>query len=93
MFEGDFVRSSLHFALPNNSAELRNLVDQGLPGQIFHMKTGGFRDYFQLLGVERSANANQIKTAFRKLARKYHPDLNQGDSQAEAKFKEINEAY
>ena len=46
-----------------------------------------------MLGVERSATANQIKTAFRKLARKYHPDVNPGDKKAEAKFKEINEAY
>lgn len=57
------------------------------------MTTGGFRDYFKTLGVERTANDASIKRAFRKLARKYHPDLNPNDSNAEAKFKEINEAY
>ncbi|KGG13153.1 MULTISPECIES: DnaJ C-terminal domain-containing protein [Prochlorococcus] len=57
------------------------------------MKVGGYRDYFHILGIDQNASSNEVKSAFRKLARKYHPDLNQGDSQAEAKFKEINEAY
>lgn len=51
------------------------------------------QDYYQLLGVERSADAGTIKSAFRKLAMKYHPDRNQGDAEAEKKFKEIGEAY
>lgn len=51
------------------------------------------QDYYQLLGVERSADATVIKTAFRKLAMKYHPDRNPGDAEAEQKFKEIGEAY
>ncbi|MEM6650459.1 MAG: molecular chaperone DnaJ, partial [Pseudomonadota bacterium] len=51
------------------------------------------QDYYQLLGVERSADGPAIKSAFRKLAMKYHPDRNPGDEAAEAKFKEINEAY
>lgn len=52
-----------------------------------------YRDYYKILGVERNASAAEIKKAYRKLALKYHPDRNQGDKQAEEKFKEINEAY
>jgi molecular chaperone DnaJ len=50
-------------------------------------------DYYQLLGVDRAASAEDIKKAFRKLAMKYHPDKNPGDAKAEEKFKEINQAY
>ncbi|NLK67136.1 MAG: molecular chaperone DnaJ [Campylobacteraceae bacterium] len=49
--------------------------------------------YYEILGVERTADADTIKKAYRKLALKYHPDRNQGDEEAEQKFKEINEAY
>lgn len=52
-----------------------------------------YKDYYKTLGVARGASAEEIKKAFRKLARKYHPDVNPGDKRAEAKFKEINEAY
>ncbi len=52
-----------------------------------------YKDYYKILGVARGASADDIKKAFRKLARKYHPDVNPGDKKAEAKFKEINEAY
>jgi DnaJ-class molecular chaperone len=52
-----------------------------------------FRDYYKTLGVERTASEAQIKTAYRKLARKHHPDVNPGNKEAEQKFKEINEAY
>ena len=52
-----------------------------------------FKDYYQILGVDKTATANQIKTAYRRLARKFHPDINQNDKSAETKFKEINEAY
>lgn len=51
------------------------------------------RDLYEVLGVARSASAADIKSAFRKLARKYHPDVNPGDAQAEERFKEINHAY
>jgi len=50
-------------------------------------------DYYETLGVPKGADVKDIKKAFRKLARKYHPDVNPGDKQAERKFKEINEAY
>src|SRR5919206_1257174 len=51
------------------------------------------RDYYEVLGVTRSAGDGEIKSAFRKLAMKHHPDRNPGDRQAEAAFKELNEAY
>jgi curved DNA-binding protein len=52
-----------------------------------------YKDYYKILGVQRSADDKEIKKAFRKLAQQYHPDKNPGDKAAEAKFKEINEAY
>jgi len=52
-----------------------------------------YHDYYKTLGVERGAGEAEIKKAYRKLARQYHPDINPGNAAAEAKFKEINEAY
>lgn len=51
------------------------------------------RDYYEVLGIPRNASEREIKRVYRKLARKYHPDVNPGDAQAEAKFKEMSEAY
>jgi len=51
------------------------------------------KDYYNILGVNRNASEREIKQAYRRLARKYHPDVNPGDESAEAKFKQINEAY
>lgn len=52
-----------------------------------------FRDYYEVLGVDKKASPDQIKKAYRKLAKKYHPDLHPNDKEAEKKFTEINEAY
>lgn len=57
------------------------------------MAATDFKDYYAILGVKKNATADEIKKAYRKLARKYHPDLNPGDRQAETRFKEIGEAY
>ena len=51
------------------------------------------RDYYNVLGVNKSSTADQIKAAYRKLAVKYHPDKNKGDKASEEKFKEASEAY
>lgn len=56
------------------------------------LKGPGYKDYYAILGVSRNADEKEIKSAYRKLARKYHPDVNPGDKAAESKFKEVSEA-
>jgi len=57
------------------------------------MAATDFKDYYAVLGVAKTADTKEVKKAYRRLARKYHPDLNPGDRTAEAKFKEVSEAY
>ena len=52
-----------------------------------------YKNYYQILGVNKDASQEEIKAAYRNLSKKYHPDLNNGDPEAEKRFKEINEAY
>ena len=56
------------------------------------MATTPTKDYYALLGIKKTATADEIRKAFRKLARKHHPDVNPGDKKAEERFKEISEA-
>ena len=51
------------------------------------------KNYYDILEVSKNATADEIKKSYRKLARKYHPDVNPGDKEAESKFKELSEAY
>ena len=51
------------------------------------------RDYYEVLGVQKGCSEDELKKAYRRTAKKYHPDLNPGDQEAEAKFKEASEAY
>jgi curved DNA-binding protein len=57
------------------------------------MAATDFKDYYSILGISKTASADEIKKSFRRLARQYHPDMNPGDKAAEARFKEVSEAY
>jgi curved DNA-binding protein len=57
------------------------------------MAATDFKDYYAILGLNKTASADELKKSYRRLARKYHPDMNPGDKQAEARFKEVSEAY
>src|SRR5919201_1263959 len=52
-----------------------------------------YKDYYKILGVDKNADAKAVKQAYRRLARKYHPDMNPGNKAAGERFKEVNEAY
>ncbi len=67
-------------------------VQERQPKDSIDMATTAKKDYYELLGIKKSASADDIRKAFRKLARKYHPDVNPGDKTAEEKFKTISEA-
>src|SRR5258708_12966201 len=71
----------------------RRSLPRGRRGYSICRMATAYPDYYQVLGVPRTASEKEIKSAFRKLARKYHPDVNQGDAEAEARFKEINHAH
>ena len=62
-------------------------------GQGKHRASRARRDPYEVLGLSRSANAEEVKRAYRKLAREYHPDRNHGDKSAEEKFKDVSDAY
>ena len=71
-------------------------IKKGVPAKLIYLEVimaENKRDYYEVLGLSKGAGDSEIKKAYRTLAKKYHPDMNQGDAEAEQKFKEVNEAY
>ena len=84
------MKNSCYFFL--FSSKLRNFTCSLLYKKHFKKNSMAFIDYYKILEIDKNATESDIKSAYRKLARKYHPDLNPNDKEAERKFKEINEA-
>src|SRR5207247_9875411 len=72
---------------------VRNLEGHRRPAALRADLTGEFQDYYAVLGVPKTATEKEIRSAYRKLARQHHPDVNPGKKEAEDRFKQINEAY
>src|SRR5580658_2216992 len=91
---GSFDCVSLRFANGNSAQDDRSWARPADRDHARHleMATTSKKDYYEILGVKKSASAEDIRKAFRKLARKYHPDVNPGDKSAEEKFKKLSEA-
>ena len=85
------LSGSFDFAL-SRAAGLDSAQDDIVKTGLYRMATTQQKDYYGALGVKKTASSEEIRKAFRKLARKYHPDVNPNDKKAEEKFKEISEA-
>src|ERR1700727_608592 len=82
----------MHAWGPSTASLSASRTETPLRWRTILMATTTKKDYYEILGVKKSASAEEIRKAFRKLARKYHPDVNPGDKSAEEKFKSLSEA-
>src|ERR1700727_3520049 len=82
----------MHAWGPSTASLSASRTETPLRWRTLAMATTTKKDYYEILGVKKSASADDIRKAFRKLARKYHPDVNPGDKTAEDKFKSLSEA-